>query len=53
MSVLRVIRFVAAAAMLCVVVTGALGYGEEVKLFGAGAGAITALIAWKLAHIVV
>lgn len=53
MAFLRVLRFVGAMAMLCVVVADALGYGDQVKLIGAGAGASAALVIWKLGHIAI
>ena len=50
---LRVLRFMGAVAMLCVVVAGSLGYGDQVKLIGAGAGASVALVIWKLGHLAI
>ncbi len=53
MAVLKVLRFVGTIAMLFAVVAGSLGYGDQVKLIGAGAGASAALVIWKLGHIAI
>ena len=50
-AAIRFVRFVVAAAMLCAVVAGALGYGDDVKLTGASIGA-TAAVILKVAHFV-
>lgn len=49
-AALRVIRLVGAVAMLGVVIAGAFGFGDAVKLWSALGGA-SAAIALKAAHV--
>lgn len=48
---LYTLRFIAALAMLAVVVTGVLGYGDMAKLFGASVGAFIAILL-KVLHVI-
>jgi len=48
---LSAMRYVAAIAMLGVVIAGALGYGDAVKLWVA-AGGVTLAVALKVTHFV-